>query len=141
VSKKILLTLSVALSLAGALTTQAGPPKKNPPPILISSLPFTITAPGTYVLTGNLTSSDSTNAAAIRIPTNIPGPVTVDLNGFTLTGGGVPALELASVTLPELTYPIPSRLPFKTEGLLILTTESGRHVVKVLAYRKLQFIS
>jgi hypothetical protein len=65
-----------------ALSTQAAPPAT------ISSLPHTITASGTYVLAGNLSSSDSTNAAAIRIQTNIPGPVTVDLKGFTLTGGG-----------------------------------------------------
>jgi hypothetical protein len=90
--KTSLLTLSSALCLTGAFTAQAGSPKKNPPPppppIAISSLPFVISAPGTYALTGNLSSSDSTNAAAIRIQTDIPGPVTVDLKGFTLTGGG-----------------------------------------------------
>lgn len=53
--------------------------------IKISSLPFAITVPGTYVVTGNLTFPGTTNAA-ITISTDIPGPVIVDLKGFTLTG-------------------------------------------------------
>jgi hypothetical protein len=43
--------------IMSALTAQAAP-KKNPPPpppIQSPSLPFTISAPGTYVLTGNMT--------------------------------------------------------------------------------------
>jgi hypothetical protein len=54
--------------------------------IKISSLPFAITAPGTYVVTGNLSFPVTTNAAAITISTAIQGPVIVDLNEFTLTG-------------------------------------------------------
>jgi hypothetical protein len=49
--------------------------------IPISSLPFTITAPGSYYLTGNLTGvlgQDGITISAIY--------VTIDLNGFTLTG-------------------------------------------------------
>lgn len=46
----------------------------------ISSLPFTITNPGSYYLTGNLTSISS----GITIQAD---QVTVDLMGFTLTGG------------------------------------------------------
>src|SRR4029077_16786769 len=45
-----------------------------------------IVAPGTYVLTGNLTFPATTNVAAITISTAIQGPVIVDLKGFTLTG-------------------------------------------------------
>jgi hypothetical protein len=90
---KILLTLSVALSLAGALTTQAAPPKKNPPPILISSLPFTITAPGTYVLTGNLSyTASGTNPVAITINVSagsIGSAIILDLNGFTITNSSI----------------------------------------------------
>jgi len=55
--------------------------------ISISSLPFNITAPGTYVVTGNLSYTGSQNAA-IAIPVSLSGPVIVDLGGFTLTGGG-----------------------------------------------------
>jgi hypothetical protein len=56
--------------------------------IKISSLPFAVTAPGTYVVTGNLTSSATTNVATITISTAIQGPVIVDLKGYTLTGAG-----------------------------------------------------
>jgi hypothetical protein len=93
--KKLLLTLSVALSLAGALTTQAAPPKKNPPPppILISSLPFTITAPGTYVLTGNLSYTASGTkpvAITINVPTgSIGSAIILDFNGFTITNSSI----------------------------------------------------
>jgi hypothetical protein len=52
--------------------------------IKISSLPFAITAPGTYVLTGNLTSPSASDA--ITIDASVTGPVVVDLKGFTLTG-------------------------------------------------------
>jgi parallel beta-helix repeat protein len=45
----------------------------------ISALPFTITNPGTYYLTTNLT-----GISGILVNTN---DVTIDLNGFTLTGG------------------------------------------------------
>jgi len=91
--KKSLLTLFAALSLAGAFTAQADPPKKAPPPpppIPISSLPFAIYAPGTYVLTGNLSypATDSVNPVAIGI--NIPAQglgsaIILDFKGFTIT--------------------------------------------------------
>jgi hypothetical protein len=55
--------------------------------IKISSLPFAITAPGTYVVTGNL-SFQSQQGSAITIPSSLSGAVILDLNGFTLTGGG-----------------------------------------------------
>jgi hypothetical protein len=62
--------------------------------IQITSLPFTIAAPGTYVITGNLSFTaptspfTSTFFAAILIPTSLPGPVILDLKGFTLTSNG-----------------------------------------------------
>jgi len=49
----------------------------------ISFLPFTITTPGSYYLTTNLTGVANQNG--ISISTN---NVTIDLNGFTLSGGG-----------------------------------------------------
>jgi hypothetical protein len=54
--------------------------------IPISTLPFTITAPGTYVLTGDLTSSSAGNAISVGM--GIQGPVIVDLKGFKITGPG-----------------------------------------------------
>lgn len=83
--KKSLLILLTALGLLGALSAQAAP---KPPPITISSLPFTITTPGTYVLTGNLTyTGASGNAISINGP--IAGSVVLDFKGFTITGGGI----------------------------------------------------
>jgi hypothetical protein len=52
------------------------------PPTVITSLPFSITVPGRYVLKQSLSSPD---VAAILITC---GDVTVDLNGNTITGRG-----------------------------------------------------
>jgi hypothetical protein len=68
-----------AFGLLSALSAQAAI-------INIPSLPFAITATGTYVVTGNLTFPVTTNVAAITISTAIQGPVIVDLKGFTFTG-------------------------------------------------------
>jgi hypothetical protein len=73
----------IPLLLLLAANAYAVPPGS----VMISSLPFTVSAPGTYVLAGNLTAPANTNLA-IAIPVNLPGTVTVDLKGFTLTGGG-----------------------------------------------------
>ncbi len=51
------------------------------PRTLIESLPFTITTPGSYYLTGNLTSAG--NGIVVESDN-----VTIDLMGFTLTGSG-----------------------------------------------------
>jgi hypothetical protein len=62
--------------------------------VQITSLPFTIGVPGTYVITGNLSftaptpPNASTYYAAILVPTSLPGPVILDLKGFTLTSNG-----------------------------------------------------
>ena len=58
------------------------PPTHTPAPtpttatVKISSLPFNITAPGTYVLAGDL---DVTTAGGINISTALAGPVVLDL--------------------------------------------------------------
>src|SRR5687767_7720762 len=52
------------------------------PRIPIGSVPFTINAPGSYYLTGNLNTA-TTNAIIIRA-----SDVTLDLRGFTLSGAG-----------------------------------------------------
>lgn len=49
----------------------------------ISTLPFTISSPGSYYLTGNLTATADGNAITVAADN-----VTLDLNGFTLAGGG-----------------------------------------------------
>jgi hypothetical protein len=53
------------------------------PPTIITSTPFTITAPGKYVLHNNLTLA--AGVSAIRITCS---DVIVDLNGYTITGPG-----------------------------------------------------
>src|ERR1700761_5664096 len=91
---KILLTaafsLLSALSAQSANTQLATTQAAKNATIPISYMPFSITAPGTYVLTGNLTFSPSTSVVvpAITVSTAISGPVVIDLKGFTLTGGG-----------------------------------------------------
>src|SRR5260370_10366183 len=71
-----LLFLGALACASFAIPTYAAPPK------VITSLPFTITVPGKYVLNQNLTSN---SIAAILITC---GDVTVDLNGYTITGPG-----------------------------------------------------
>jgi hypothetical protein len=53
----------------------------------IPSLPYTIAAPGTYVLTKNL-SYPAQTGFAINILTTLAGPVVLDFQGHTITGGG-----------------------------------------------------
>jgi hypothetical protein len=48
----------------------------------ISSIPYTITQPGSYYLTGNLTATASDTGITVAA-----SHVTIDLNGFTLSGG------------------------------------------------------
>ena len=50
---------------------------------IISALPYTITASGSYYLTGNLTATGS--GAGITVSAD---NVTIDLNGFALIAGG-----------------------------------------------------
>jgi hypothetical protein len=77
--------LTAALGLIMSATAQAAPTPTlkpiKPASIPIFSLPFTISAPGTYTVTQNLTGS-------LWISTGVQGPIVVDLGGFTLTGGG-----------------------------------------------------
>ena len=82
-------------------------------PVQITSLPFAIVAPGTYVVTGNLSSSETQNIAAITISTALSGPVILDLSGFTLTGNagasvGIGIGIFAGTSAPNA-YPITIR--------------------------------
>jgi hypothetical protein len=63
------------------------------PPTVITSLPFSITVPGKYVLNQSLTSPD---IAAILITC---GDVTVDLNGYTITGRGETAYKAFGIEI------------------------------------------
>jgi parallel beta-helix repeat protein len=89
-----LATLNSQLSTAlaqGSLTPQSAPAptmkslSQIEPRTPISSLPYTISAPGSYYVTTNLTGvSGSDGITIIFLP--VVENVTVDLNGFTLTG-------------------------------------------------------
>lgn len=76
--RKLLLTAALSL-IMGALTAQAAKQ--------ITSFPFNITAPGTYVFASNLTdSSQAPLAAAITINSPTAGIIILDLGGFTMQG-------------------------------------------------------
>lgn len=60
----------------------------------ISSLPYTISAPGSYTLTGNLIANGSTGGITISADN-----VTLDLNGFALIGGG--SGSVAGINVPS----------------------------------------
>jgi hypothetical protein len=72
------------LTAASAFTAHAAT-------IPISSLPITISAPGTYVLKSNLTYTGGYNSgfqAAIAISGSVIGTVIIDLQGFTIANAG-----------------------------------------------------
>ncbi len=77
----VLSVLSVTL-LAGDLTPPAGgvqPTDRN----IISALPFTISSPGSYVVTGELQTTPGANGITVNA-----NHVTIDLAGFSLIGNG-----------------------------------------------------
>lgn len=105
---KLNILLTAAFGLLSVLSAQADPTKRNPPPppppppIPISSLPFSIPGPGTYVLTGNLSYSDpegTVNPVAIGLnapPGSMIGSIIIDFKGFTITYTGTPDLQSRS---------------------------------------------
>jgi hypothetical protein len=111
---KIILRIAAAACLLIPLAAQSAN-------IKISSLPFAVTAPGTYVVTGNLTFSSPPDpngnaVAAITVSTALSGPVVVDLKGFTLTGSagdavgvGIGGFGFFANTPVSNTYPITIR--------------------------------
>jgi hypothetical protein len=92
----LVLTLLTGLAIVAMLATgvRAGPldPPGSPastdgvrePGTAISAIPFTITQPGRYYLTRNLTDTPDDVANGVTIQAD---NVTLDLHGFTLTGG------------------------------------------------------
>jgi hypothetical protein len=72
-----------ALAILSALSAHAAP-------IPITSLPATITKPGNYYFVANMYAATfvqvGNTEVAYAIVVNAPGPVTIDMRGFTLTG-------------------------------------------------------
>jgi len=78
---KLTAVCGLILGVAASAHAQARP---GPIPISQRDIPLVITQPGSYVLVGNLSVSDPT-ASAIAVSAD---NVTIDLNGFTVTGPG-----------------------------------------------------
>ena len=91
------------------------------PNIKILYLPFNITAPGTYVVTKNLMSS-VTQGGEINISTATPGPVVVDLKGFTITGSGS---NTSGINIGGISPNISSPYPITIENGTINNVEIG----------------
>jgi hypothetical protein len=85
--------------------------------IPITTVPYTISSSGTYVLTGNLTSPPLQNQSAILI-TGSTGTVVLDLKGFTL---------MMAVAYPNFAYTginvRRSNVTVRNGTILNLTTE------------------
>src|SRR5688572_9390827 len=84
-----LLTLTFILLAQGPLIPPGAPAPamktldQIEPRTPISSVPFTVSAPGSYYVTTNLTPGADQNGIVVAADN-----VTIDLNGFTLFGGG-----------------------------------------------------
>lgn len=93
-----------ALGLMSALSVKSAE-------ITITNLPYTITAPGVYILKSNLTFTGAGAAISTldaRFSSGgIPGPVVIDLKGFTIIG--TPNVVNIGVSIPNNTYPITVR--------------------------------
>jgi hypothetical protein len=82
----VLVALSLCLSaVTGALAGDLAPPGAPAPTqrSLISALPYTISSSGSYVVTGDLTAAADQDGITVSAD-----HVTIDLNGFSLIGGG-----------------------------------------------------
>jgi hypothetical protein len=91
-------TCTLLVALIGSLAAQAANK--------IAALPYTITAPGTYELTSNLTCLVAGNAITINVP--VAGTVVVNLNGFTINWnqnmgavGGTNGIGILYTTSPQ----------------------------------------
>jgi hypothetical protein len=95
----VLLTVSAAFVFGQGDLTPPGAPAPTmktltqvEPRTPIISLPFTASQPGSYYLTANLSST----AGGIRITA---ADVTIDLNGFTITGPGAGSSGITHATV------------------------------------------
>jgi len=102
---RIILSFLLLAAMHASAANPKPKPTPTPPPIVISAVPYTIAAPGTYILAADLvltvsySPSDPTSTitpAAITVDTNIvPGTVLLDLKGHTITATGVDSSAIA----------------------------------------------
>jgi hypothetical protein len=118
----IMSALTAQFANTQVVTTQAAKTSTIP----ISYLPFNITAPGTYVFTGNLTSTvtegGGINTGAVNISTAIAGRVVVDLKGYTING---PGSLSRGITIGAISWNLPSIYPITIENGTITNVELG----------------
>jgi parallel beta-helix repeat protein len=104
----VLTLFTLTTALAGEINPPGPPGPSMPtleetrwvaePRMLIPELPFVIHEPGSYVVMGNLTGDAASPGIIIEA-----SDVTIDLNGFTLTGG--PA-STEGITTPSIITPL-----------------------------------
>src|SRR5689334_13892270 len=99
---QVLVLAAIVTVYSQGTLTPPGPPAPSmktlseiEPRIAISSLPLTIVTPGSYYLTGNLSATSTGITVTAR-------DVTIDLNGFTLTGDSAHDGISASATAANL---------------------------------------
>ena len=94
--------------------------------IVISSLPYTVSAPGTYVLNGDLTlpAPQGAGVAAINILTTLSGPVVLDLRGHTIVGSGG-ANQNFGVSIEGSPNPTENKYPITIKNGTIQNFEVG----------------
>ncbi|HZP57674.1 MAG TPA: right-handed parallel beta-helix repeat-containing protein [Dehalococcoidia bacterium] len=88
------------------------------PRVPIGQAPFVISQPGSYYLTGNLTVSAG---SAITIDAE---NVTLDLNGFTISGSGLFGIETSSGTKTNITVRNGSVVGFSSGIVMVEATRS-----------------
>jgi hypothetical protein len=120
----LLSVLTVQAANTQLATTQAAKTSTIP----ISYLPFTITAPGTYVLTANLTFSQSTGPG-LSISSAAAGPIVLDLKGFTMTGDGG-----AGILIGYTTWGVPNSYPITIRNGTIQSCSPGIRTIAVNDY-------
>ncbi len=92
----------------------------------ISSLPYYISSPGSYYLTGNLTVTSTKDVYAIYIASS---NVTIDFMGFTITqvaGGAAAGISAGSYALENITIKNGAISGFSSSGISLWYASGGR---------------
>jgi hypothetical protein len=82
-ARMILGMFAVAVWMSPSVGRAQGHIQFNQPALSISGFPFVISVPGSYIMTGNLAAPSPLHGIHVTVDN-----VTIDLNGFVLSGGG-----------------------------------------------------